>query len=84
MDRAFLYHRMKTVFAYMISEILSEDACLSIKDLAITGWDLQQIGLAPGPEMGRCLNWLLGQVQDEVLSNEKALLLETVKKLLED
>ena len=68
----------------MISEILSEDACLSIKDLAITGWDLQQIGLAPGPEMGRCLNWLLGQVQDEVLSNEKALLLETVKKLLED
>jgi tRNA nucleotidyltransferase (CCA-adding enzyme) len=68
----------------MISEILSEDACLSIKDLAITGWDLQQIGLAPGPEMGRCLNWLLGQVQDEVLSNERYLLLETVKKLLED
>ena len=57
---------------------------MSIKDLAVTGWDLQQIGLAPGPEMGRCLNWLLGQIQDEVLPNEKTVLLETVKKLLED
>ena len=73
-----------TVLRKMIAEVLAEDACFSIKDLAVTGWDLQQIGLAPGPEMGRCLNWLLGQVQDEVLPNEKAALLETVKKLLED
>ena len=72
------------VLREMIAEVLAEDACFSIKDLAVTGWDLQQIGLAPGPEMGRCLNWLLGQVQDEVLPNEKAVLLETVKKLLED
>ena len=72
------------VLREMISAVLAEDACFSIKDLAVTGWDLQQIGLAPGPEMGRCLNWLLGQVQDEVLPNEKAVLLETVKKLLED
>ena len=68
----------------MIAEILSEDACLSIKDLAITGRDLQQIGLAPGPDMGRCLSWLLGQVQDEVLPNDRNTLLDTVKKLLED
>lgn len=73
-----------TALRKMIAEVLAEDACFSIKDLAVTGWDLQQIGLAPGPEMGRCLNWLLGQVQDEVLPNEKAALLETVKKLLED
>ena len=73
-----------TVLRKMIAEVLAEDACFSIKDLAVTGWDLQQIGLAPGPEMGRCLNWLLGQVQDEVLPNEKVVLLQTVKKLLED
>ena len=68
----------------LIEEVLAEDACFSIKDLAVTGWDLQQIGLAPGPNMGKCLNWLLGQVQDEVLPNEKERLLATVKELLEE
>ena len=72
------------VLRSMIAEILAEDACLTIKDLAVTGWDLQQIGLTPGPDMGRCLNWLLGQVQDEVLPNDRLTLLNTVKKLLED
>jgi tRNA nucleotidyltransferase (CCA-adding enzyme) len=67
----------------IIAELLAEDACFSIKDLAVTGRDLQQIGLAPGPNMGRCLNWLLGQVQDEVLPNERDILLRTVKELLE-
>ena len=71
------------VLRTMIGEILTEDACLTIKDLAVTGWDLQQIGFVPGPDMGRCLSWLLGQVQDEVLANEKDALLQTVKELLE-
>ena len=71
------------VLRAMIAELLAEDACFSIKDLAVTGRDLQQIGLAPGPDMGRCLNWLLGQVQDEVLPNERDVLLRTVKELLE-
>ena len=68
----------------LIAEILSEDACLSIKDLAVTGWDLQQLGMKPGPEIGKSLHWLLGQVQDEVIPNEKTALLRTVKELLED
>ena len=68
----------------MIEEILAEDACFSIKDLAVNGWDLQQAGFAPGPDIGKCLHWLLGQVQDEVLPNERDALLHTVKELLED
>lgn len=68
----------------MIAEVLAEDACFSIKDLAVTGRELQEIGMAPGPGMGRCLSWLLGQVQDEVLPNEKDVLLRTVKELWED
>ena len=67
----------------LLKEILAEDACFSIKDLAVNGWDLQQTGLAPGPEIGKCLNWLLGQVQDEVLSNDRTALLDAVKRLLE-
>ena len=68
----------------LIDEILSETACFSIKDLAINGWDLQQLGFAPGPDIGKALSWLLGQVQDEVLPNESASLLKTAKTLLED
>ena len=72
------------VIRQLIEEILSENACFSIKDLAVTGWDLQQIGMAPGPDMGRCLGWLLGQVQDDVLPNDRDVLLRTVKELLEE
>lgn len=68
----------------LLEEIDKETACFSIKDLAINGWDLQQAGLTPGPDIGRCLSWLLGQVQDEVLPNEKSALLCAVKRLLED
>lgn len=68
----------------MIDEVLEEDACLSIKDLAINGWDLQQAGLAPGPDIGKCLSWLLGQVQDEVLPNHRDVLLKTAMELLEE
>ena len=68
----------------LVEEILSEDACFSIKDLAINGWDLQQTGISPGPDIGKALSWLLGQVQDEVLPNQRETLLAAVKELLED
>lgn len=68
----------------LLEEIAKEDACFSIKDLAVNGWDLQQLGLPAGPDMGKCLGWLLGQVQDEVLPNERTALLDTVRKLLAD
>ena len=68
----------------LIKEILGEDACFSIKDLAVNGWDLQQAGFTPGPNIGRCLSWLLGQVQDEVLPNERDALITAAKEVLED
>lgn len=58
----------------VLEEVLSEDACLTLRDLQINGSDLQKLGFAPGPAMGECLNWLLEQVQDELLLNEKAVL----------
>ena len=68
----------------LIGEIDTEDACFCIKDLAINGWDLQRAGFAPGPDIGKCLHWLLGQVQDEVLPNEREALLQSAVELLED
>ena len=63
----------------LLAEILSEEACLTVKDLRIDGRDLQAMGFAPGPRIGKCLEWLLEQVQDEVLSNERQALLTAVK-----
>ena len=59
----------------LLQEILSEDACLTIRDLAINGNDLQNLGFVPGPQMGQCLQTLLQQVQDELLPNDRNALL---------
>ena len=63
----------------LTEEILQEQACLTLKDLAVNGKDLQEIGFAPGKKMGACLAWLLEQVQDEKLPNEKEALLAAAK-----
>ena len=60
----------------LLDEVLAEDACFTTKDLAVNGRDLQELGYPSDPRMGRCLNWLLEQVQDEYLPNDRRALLE--------
>ena len=48
---------------------------LSLKDLAVNGNDLRQIGVAPGPDMGRILNGLLRDVLDDPARNTREELL---------
>ena len=67
----------------LLEQILAEDACLSIKDLAVSGSDLLAMGFAPGPKLGACLEYLLEQVQDERLPNEKEPLLQAANVYLE-
>ena len=43
----------------VIEEVLSEENCFSLKDLAINGKDLIQLGFEQGPKIGQCLNELL-------------------------
>lgn len=64
----------------LLSEIRSEDACLSLKDLAVNGNDLRALGLT-GRKIGETLNRLLEQVLDEKLPNDRAALLSAVKSL---
>ena len=68
-----------SVLNNLLSEIEAEKACLSLKDLAVDGNDLIQLGLQ-GREIGRCLNALLEKVLEEELPNEKETLLEEVRK----
>ena len=68
----------------LIEEILQEQSCLTVKDLAVNGKDLLSIGFVPGKQMGACLNLLLEQVLDEHLPNEKEVLLSAAKAYLQN
>ena len=58
----------------LIRQIEEENACLSLKDLAVKGNDLMALGIT-GPAIGKALNALLELVIDEQLPNEKPALM---------
>ncbi len=59
-----------------IDRVLAEKACFSVKDLAINGNHLLELGFAPGKGIGACLQCLLEQVQQELIPNESDALLQ--------
>ena len=69
-----IFPQIRTV----LEEIRAENACLNLKDLAVNGHDLMQLGLS-GKAIGQTLNALLEQVIEENLPNEKDALLNFAK-----
>ena len=63
----------------LLREILEEQSCLTLKDLAVNGHDLMALGLQ-GRAVGEMLNRLLSLVLEEELPNEKAALLRRIKE----
>lgn len=61
-------------------EIIEKSECFSLRDLKIKGGDLAEIGVPPGPGMGKILDALLEKVIDGEIPNEKEELIEYVKK----
>lgn len=64
----------------ILEELLSKNACFSLKQLAVNGNDLIEIGLS-GPEIGRQLNKLLDLVTDGELPNDRAVLLAAAQNM---
>ena len=58
----------------LLADLKAEDACLSLKDLAVNGNDLMALGFQ-GRAIGACLNQLLELVVEERLPNKKEALL---------
>lgn len=58
----------------LLADLKAEDACLSLKDLAVNGNDLMALGFQ-GRAIGACLNRLLELVVEERLPNKKEALL---------
>ena len=65
----------------IMEEVRAENACLSLKDLAVKGSDLMALGYQ-GREIGQCLNSLLEKVLEEQLPNHRDALLHEAKRRL--
>lgn len=66
----------------MAGEILEQRECFSLKDLAVNGRDLLQLGFPGDRRLGEALSRLLGAVQEGELPNEKEVLLAKAEELL--
>ncbi|HYQ15501.1 MAG TPA: HD domain-containing protein [Polyangiaceae bacterium] len=66
-----------------VERVLAAGAAFTTRDLAIDGRALmQELGLKPGPDLGRILKALLDEVVDEPSNNTREALLERAKQLL--
>lgn len=63
-------------------EVLEKNQCVTLKELAVSGRDLIELGIKPGKEIGDILDELLKKVIDDPDLNEKELLLQGVKRSL--
>lgn len=59
---------------------LRNKECVTLKDLAVTGTDLINLGIAPGKELGTLLNELLDMVIEDPAWNRKGKLCDYVKE----
>jgi len=62
--------------------VKAQGDCLSLKQLALTGKDLVQMGLKPGPRIGEVLNTLLYEVLDDPQLNTKEYLEKRASQLI--
>ncbi len=67
----------------MLAELRAENACMSLKQLAVTGGDLLAAGIPQSKTIGETLNRLLESVIEGDLPNEHDALLAAAKKFIE-
>ena len=65
-----------------LGALAQENACMSLKQLAVSGSDLIGIGCPQGPQIGRMLNALLEAVMDGSLVNTREALLRAAAEQL--
>ena len=78
------FDRLKTYecIRAIAREMIAENACFSLKHLAVNGGDLmKEAGFKPGKAIGETLSALLDAVICGELPNEKAVLIEKAKSL---
>lgn len=72
--------QLKTVRQYA-GEIINDGDCIHLKDMAVTGRDLMEAGIKPGPKMGEILEALFDEVIKNPENNNREYLLNYSKDL---
>ena len=67
-------------FDSRIEKTREEQIRCNLNKLAVTGYDLMEIGIKPGPEMGRIIKYLQEYILDNPEENRKDVLIELVIK----
>ncbi len=62
-------------------QVFQESQCYSLKDLAVNGRDLIEVGIQDGKKIGEILEWLLEQVIENRLENKRGDLIEAAKSI---
>ncbi|WP_312092940.1 CCA tRNA nucleotidyltransferase [Aminipila sp.] len=65
----------------MKQQVFQESQCYSLKDLAVNGRDLIEIGIQDGKKIGEILEWLLEQVIENRLENKRGDLIKAAKSI---
>ena len=66
----------------LIDEVMQENQCFTLKDLAVNGNDLIKIGYNPNKQLGETLNILLNGVINDEFENKKDSLINIAKEML--
>ena len=61
-------------------ELLAENEAFALRDLAISGKDVMDLGIPQGPKISEALNACLDAVINEEIPNEKQKLLDYIEK----
>ncbi len=72
--------QLKTVRQFA-REIINDGDCIHLKDMAVTGRDLMEAGIKPGPKMGEILEALFDEVIKNPENNNREYLLNYSKDL---
>lgn len=62
----------------VLDDVINQQACFSLKDLAVNGGDLIAAGMKPGKEIGAVLNQMLELVLNDECANDKDVLFKAV------
>lgn len=68
----------------LLNEVITQQGCFSLKDLAVNGTDLLALGVPADATLGTYLNRLLDAVIDEQCENERTALLNLVRRCREE
>lgn len=69
-------------FSRLVDKVIADEQCFSMKDLAVDGRDMIDMGIKQGPEIGTVLSSLLDKVLEGDLPNEKDILLQEAENMM--